>query len=130
MSNVGFPSNRAIYRFFRDLGEAGIDVLFLSLADHLAARGSALAREDWDWHANMTAYVLEKHFEKAGPTSQPRIIDGRDIMEALHLPAGPIIGEMLGELREAQAAGEITDKPQAVDYLKRIYRERYNNSHI
>ena len=39
MSQEGLPTHRAIYRYFRDCGEAGIDILYLSLADHLATRG-------------------------------------------------------------------------------------------
>jgi len=128
MSHEGMPSNRAIYRFFRDIGEAGIDTLFLSLADHLAARAATLDIDEWQWHAQMAAYVLEKHFEEAGPTSQPRIIDGREIMESLGIPAGPAVGELLEALKEAQADGEVRDKSKAIDYLKQLYHERYKNT--
>ena len=33
------PTARAVYRYFRDLGDAAIDTLYLNLADYLAARG-------------------------------------------------------------------------------------------
>ena len=36
------PTGRAIYRYFRDVGDAGIDTLYLSLADHLATRGPGI----------------------------------------------------------------------------------------
>jgi poly(A) polymerase len=127
MSYQGLPSNRAIYRFFRDIGEAGIDVLFLCLADHLAARAASLDMEQWREHTKMTAYVLEKHYEEAGITSPVKLIDGREVMQSLELPAGPVIGELLEALKEAYAAGEITDKPQALEYLKHIYNEKYKN---
>jgi poly(A) polymerase len=129
MSSSGLPTNRAIYRFFRDTGEAGIDVLFLSLADHLAARGPALDINEYREHARMTADVLEKHFEEAGPSTPPKIIDGRDVMEALGLPAGPVIGALLENLREAQAAGEVTNKAQALEFIERLFTLRYNNNH-
>jgi poly(A) polymerase len=128
MSSYGLPTNRAIYRFFRDLGEAGIDVLFLSLADHLAARGPALDINEYREHARMTSYVLEKHFEETGPSSPPRIIDGSDVMKSLGISAGPVIGELLEALREAQAAGEVADKAQAFKYIERLFTERYNNN--
>lgn len=127
MGHEGLPTDRAVYRFFRDLGEAGIDVLFLSLADHLAARGPSLDHEEYGGHARMTAYVLEKHFEEIKLSAPPKIIDGRDVMEALGLPAGPIIGEMLEALKEAQAAGEITDKAGALKYLKHLFEEKIKN---
>ena len=42
MSQDAMPTSRAIYRYFRDVGDAGIDTLYLSLADHLATRGPDL----------------------------------------------------------------------------------------
>jgi len=127
MTNEGLPTNRAIYRFFRDIGEAGVDALFLSLADHLAARGAALDNTGWREHTQITAYVIQKHVEVAVLAAPPKIIDGRDVMESLGLPAGPAIGEMLEALKEAQAAGEIADKSQALKYLKHLYSEKYKN---
>jgi poly(A) polymerase len=127
MSNFGLPTDRAVYRFFRDIGEAGIDVLFLSLADHLAARGPSLDTDGWREHTQITSHVLQKRFEEAGPTSSLKFIDGRDIMKSLGLAAGPVIGELLEALREAQAAGEIKDKSQALKYLQHIYREKEKN---
>ncbi len=128
MTNEGLPTNRAVYRFFRDIGEAGIDVLFLSLADHLAARGAALDEADWRGHAKITAYVLQKHFEETVITAPPKIIDGKDVMESLGLQAGPAVGELLEAVKEAQAAGEITDKAQALTYLKHLYSEKNKNT--
>ncbi len=128
MSHEGLPTNRAIYRFFRDIGEAGIDVLFLSLADHLAARADSLDIAEFRGHAAMTAYVLQKHFEEVNLSAPPKIIDGHEIMERLGLPAGPVIGELLEALKEAQAAGEIADKPQALNFLKHLFEEKLKNS--
>ena len=40
MGGDGKPTHRAIYRFFRDTGEASTDIIFLSLADFLATQGA------------------------------------------------------------------------------------------
>ena len=64
MSQGGLPSHRAIYRYFRDTEEAGIDILFLSLADHLATRGPKLNRAGWQEHAQIVNYVLTQHLEQ------------------------------------------------------------------
>ena len=37
LTHEELPTNRALYRYFRDTGDAAFDILFLSLADHLAA---------------------------------------------------------------------------------------------
>ena len=127
MSNFGMPTGRAVYRFFRDLGEAGIDVLYLSLADHLAARGPALDPDEFREHARIAAYVIEKYYETSGPSAPPQIIDGNEIMEILQIPPGRVIGQLREALREAQAAGEIKDRNQAAEYLKDLYSRKYKN---
>jgi poly(A) polymerase len=127
MSNEGLPTPRAVYRFFRDTGEAGIDLLFLCLADHLATRAASLDRREWQEHTRMTQYVLTKHFEEANPAVPLKIIDGNEIMQCLGLSPGPVVGELLEALREARAAGEIATRAQALAYLKRLFRERAKN---
>jgi poly(A) polymerase len=117
MANEGFPTPRAIYRYFRDTGEAGIDLLFLSLADHLAARGPALDKPQWREHTRIAEHVLKSHFEGPGLSRPPKLIDGHDIMKAYGLPPGPRIGRLLEALKEAQAAGEVKDRQGALDYI-------------
>jgi poly(A) polymerase len=120
MSNEGMPTRRAIYRYFRDTGEAGIDLLFLCLADHLATRGSSLDLRQWQEHAQMTGYVLEKRFEEESISAPPGLINGNDVMKKFGISPGPRLGELLEALREAQAAGEVTTREQALDYIGRL----------
>jgi poly(A) polymerase len=120
MANEGTPSPRAIYRYFRDTGEEGIDLLFLSLADHLAARGPKLDMAQWREHAAMTDYVLNRHFEEAVLSKPPKLVDGHDIMKAYGLAPGPRVGALLEALKEAQAAGEVTDRQDALKFVARL----------
>ncbi len=132
MSNEGIPTRRAIYRYFRDTGEAGIDLLFLCLADHLATRGASLDLSQWQEHAQMTGYVLEKRFEEESVSAPPKLIDGHDVMKTFGIGPGPRLGELLEALREAQAAGEVADRKQALDYIKRLLKQTRTpgNKHI
>lgn len=120
MSHEGMPTNRAIYRYFRATGEAGIDLLYLCLADHLAARAATLDINEWREHCRMTEYVLAKHFSEEKLTAPPKILDGNDIIKIFQLAPGPKIGELLEELHEAQAAGEIETREQAVKYIRNL----------
>jgi len=65
----------------------------------------------------MTAYVLEKRFEEASIAAPPKLVDGNDVMEKFGISPGPELGELLEALREAQAAGEVSDRKQALDYI-------------
>ncbi len=118
MSHEGLPTSRAIYRYFRDTGEAGIDILFLSLADHLAARGENLDLAHWREHAEVMAYVLARHAEEEKLTAPPKLLNGHDLIELFGLPPGPRFAEILEAVREAQAAGEVTTREEALKYIE------------
>ena len=118
MSQQGLPTQRAIYRYFRDTGEAGIDILFLSLADHLATRGPNLDIAGWTEHTRMVEYVLEKHFEQQKLVEPVRLVDGHDLINIFGLSPGPALGEILEAVREAQASGELSDRQEALDYIR------------
>ena len=113
------PSRRAIYKYFRDTAEVGIDTLFLGLADHLAARGPTLDHEQWRKHVETTQYIISKWFEGKTAVAPPKLIDGHILVDKLGLPPGPQIGELLEMVREAQAAGEIQTPEEALDFVRK-----------
>jgi len=118
MGNQGLPTHRAIYRYFRDTGMAGIDILFLSLADHLAARGPKLDIKEWRRHADLVNYVLMEYLKKETIVAPPRLVDGHDLINIFGLKPGPCIGEILEAVREAQVAGEISSREEALSYIQ------------
>lgn len=120
MSQAELPTRRALYRFFRDTEDAGIDILFLNLADHLATRGPDLDRAGWQEHARMVEYVLEKRFEEESAVIPPKLVDGNDLITIFGLQPGPRIGEILEAVREAQAAGEITTREEALACIRTL----------
>ncbi len=115
------PTDRAIYRFYRDTAEASLGILFLSLSDYLSMRGSAFVVDDWRKHTEMTSYILSKKNEM--PTQSRMLIDGYDIMSIFDLVPGRRVGELKEIIREAQAAGQIKTRQQAVDYLKEFIQK-------
>lgn len=119
LSREGMPTRRAIYRYFRDTAGAAIDTLYLSLADHLAARGPRLKYGDWQQHAEMVDYILAQRLQEQGLTTPPKLIDGHNLMDAFGLKPGPLVGELLESVREAQAASEVKTRDEALAYVKR-----------
>jgi poly(A) polymerase len=112
MSQEGLPTRRAIYRYFRDTGEAGLDILFLSLADHLATRGPHLKLSHWQEHVRVVEFVLSQHFVEESITRPPKLIDGHDLTRIYGLSSGPKIGRILEAIREAQASGEVITREE------------------
>jgi poly(A) polymerase len=124
MAQSGEPTRRAIYRFFRDTGEGGIDTLFLSLADHLGTVGPRVDLEDWRRHVALVEHILRKRLrEEKDVVSPEKIIDGDDLMTELGLDPGPRLGELLEYVREAQAAGEIATRADAVALARRYLED-------
>jgi len=113
------PSRRAIYKYFRDTADVGIDTLFLGLADHLAARGPNLDLDQWRKHAETTQYILSKWFEERDTVLPPKLVDGNMLMEKFGLSPGPQIGELLEMVREAQATGEIKTAEEALGLVSK-----------
>jgi len=113
-------TRRAIYRFFRDTGEAGVDVVLLSLADFLAKDDSRTPPQDeWARHVGVCAQLLTAYFEQPEEAvSPPALISGHDLIDEFGLEAGPQLGQLLDAVREAQAAGEIADREAALDYVR------------
>lgn len=113
-------THRAIYRFFRATGAAGPEVLLHSLADHLATRGPQLRPEGWYAHLSWTGTLLELYYE-AGETLRPQpLVRGDDLIQELQLAPGPIIGHLLEEIREGQAAGEVRTRDDALALARQV----------
>ena len=125
------PSRRAIYRFFRDAGEAGVDLVLLSLADLRATRANTLTQETWSANLDVCRILLENYWEKPEETVMPpRLLSGDDLMSELDLQPGPVIGELLEAIRENQATGKIDMRQQAIEYAREwlISKQNLNQS--
>ena len=109
------PSTRAIYRYYRDVGDAAVDTLYLAMADFLAARGPELSPERWNNYARMIATVLEAGATPPAREEGPRtLVNGHDLMETFSISPGRRIGALLDKLREAEAVGEISSRDEAI----------------
>ncbi|MFO8101552.1 MAG: HD domain-containing protein [Dehalococcoidia bacterium] len=121
------PTSRAIYRYFRDNSDTGIDILFLSLADHLATRGPSFEWEGWQEHVEVTRQMLAGWFDEEAVISPPKLIDGHILIEKLGISPGPEIGRLLETVREAQASGEINTEEDALDFARKEFDKKHAN---
>jgi poly(A) polymerase len=118
------PSKRALYRFFRDLGDAAPACLFLSLADAAAARGPRLDKDRWAGHVSYVRWVLENGLQPAEEAAKAqRLIDGTALMAALGLEPGPEVGRLLAAIDEAHAVGELNTEVEAIALARELLAE-------
>lgn len=117
-------TRRAIYRYFRDCGDTGVDVLLLSLADHLATHGPDVNQARWVARLGLIDEMLSAYFMwREEIVMPPPLINGNDVMKELNLGPGKRIGAILEAIREAQAAGDVNTKEEAIRLAREVMSE-------
>jgi tRNA nucleotidyltransferase/poly(A) polymerase len=116
-------TRRAIYRLFKATGNAGVSVTLLSLADHISTWGPNLDQEHWLRRVQVAGSLMHHFFERQNETISPEpLIAGHDLMHELGMEQGPKLGKLLATVREAQAAGEVKTRKEALRLAKRLKR--------
>jgi len=119
----GVVTERAVYRFFRDIGEKdGLDVLLLSLADRYSykhVRG-VQKKKDIYRHKEVVYKILDTYYTSRERVIPPRIISGYDVMKICGVEEGPLVGKILKLVEEKQSSGEIKDRTDAINFLEKI----------
>ena len=112
-------TQRAIYRFFRDTAREGPGVLLVWMADRLASRGRDVPPEEIPHQRAVIERLLAAYFVRPEESvSPPRLVTGHDLMQALHLPPGPTIGELLTAIAEAQVERKVTTREAALQFAQ------------
>lgn len=118
-------TRRAVYRFFRDVGDAGLDIGLLTLADHLATFNGPGNREDWQRLLTLVGDLYRHYFDHHAETVAPvALLKGKALMKALDLPPGPEVGRLLRLLEEAQASGEVHTKDEALAFVQKLVQKK------
>jgi tRNA nucleotidyltransferase/poly(A) polymerase len=121
------PTRRMLFRFYRDLEDAAPATILLFLADVLGARGQTLTPETLDAALTYVEAFLQPLIEaRQQPLIPAPLLDGHDIIQIFRLPSGPHIGQLLDSLMEAQAAGEVETREQAIGYIDMLLEQGDN----
>jgi tRNA nucleotidyltransferase/poly(A) polymerase len=109
----------AIYRYWKPLGVAGIDLIFLTLADYLGAMGTRYDQDTWLRLLERAQTLLRAYYdERERLVDPPALVNGSDLMRELGLKPGPIIGDLLERVREGQVSGEIVTAEDALRFVR------------
>jgi tRNA nucleotidyltransferase/poly(A) polymerase len=104
-----------IYRYWKQLGEAGIDLIFLTLADYLGALGTFYDQDTWLRLIERAQALLHAWYEDRERLVEPPVLlNGTELMQALAIPPGPQIGDILERIREGQVSGTIATTEDAL----------------
>jgi tRNA nucleotidyltransferase/poly(A) polymerase len=123
-------NRRSAYRFFRSTASGatgertGVDVLILCIADR---QSTGVERGD-DWR-NFLVHMdqlLDFGLRPLPGVSDP-LLNGRQLIDAFNLKAGRTIGYLLAQIREAQAAGEISSTEEALTLAAQLLAQKQIN---
>ena len=121
------PSRKAKFRFFRDTQDEAAAIILLTLADRRAMRGVLSKKKQFVFHEDELFKMLKDFFKEHKTEKKPeRLLDGNAIMDFLGVTSGPIVGDLLKSLGEAQAIGTVNTYEQACDFLKKLYKKNNN----
>jgi poly(A) polymerase len=110
-------------KFIKKVGDDCLGVLLISYADLQATQGPWRTDEDLRIIGDLIAEITDIYFIEM-ERSIPPLLTGINIMRKLGLPPGPIIGEILKSVREAQLSKKIKTHQEAINLAKEILRNR------
>ena len=113
-------SEKIMMRFVRKMDTNSIDVIMLSMADRLSARGPMITEEIVSRNINGLKRLLE-YYISVKDTLKPleKIISGQEIMQILNIHPSPILGKIIDEIHELQLSQELNTHEDAVLFVKR-----------
>jgi putative nucleotidyltransferase with HDIG domain len=121
----GAPTQKALHRFYRNAGADVPELILLAFGDLGATQGPSmqggknelLKRNLGELFEGFLVYQKESQ-------EREKLLDGNDIMNLLKIGPGPLVGEMLLALIEAQEIKEVCNRPQAERFVKQLYEKR------
>ncbi len=136
-------TDRGAYKFFRDLADAALPMLLLCWADYtsyisdaqlkrilpksadrLLSIEEAKKKENVGKtlrHMQVVSLLFKKYFDSPKKIKPVRLIDGKDVMQALGISPSALVGEILEAVSVAQVEGKVTDKAGALDFIIKQY---------
>jgi putative nucleotidyltransferase with HDIG domain len=110
-------ARRTVFAYLRACEPVQVDVTLLSSADRRATRGDR-AQEAISRHLTLASEMLEDGLRwRAHGPPQP-LLRGDELAGELSLQPGPQIGELLEQLAQAQYAGEVQTREQALAFAR------------
>lgn len=122
LSNFKNPTERSVFRYFRDTKDEAAAILLLSLADQRSTRGPLTTDADQKHHARICKGLIERFFADKKKVPLMRLINGNDLIKKLKLKPSPVFAKILTAVQEAQALGKVSTKQEALVLAARMIR--------
>jgi putative nucleotidyltransferase with HDIG domain len=126
--DIGFAlsdqaSPRTLRKMISRMGGELVDIILLSTADRIATRGPLTTQEGLQRYMDFCDELLREYYREKETAP---LVGGKDLMDELFLPQGPLIGEVLQEIRMAQLEGAVKNREEALGFARDLIRSRKN----
>ena len=107
-----------IYRFFKPIASFGLESALLQIAiqpvlDEPEQKTVELSRK----------IILTWFLDQESVVNPPRLVDGISLQQTLKLKPGPLMGDYLEAVREAQVMGAVKTEEEAIEFVKGLMSE-------
>ncbi|HEU5198399.1 MAG TPA: hypothetical protein VFU32_02110, partial [Ktedonobacterales bacterium] len=109
---------RAGRRYFQRFGEQGIDLAIFCLACQSARLEPLPPNKTDQEHEQILLDLLDAYYHAHEELIPPLLLDGQNMMAALEITSGPLVGALLAEVRSAQLDGTIQTREEALRFAK------------
>ncbi|TET49519.1 MAG: HD domain-containing protein [Anaerolineales bacterium] len=125
LEKAGKLTRRSVHRYYRATGDAGVGLALGSLADLVATLGPDLKKKLLSRRLETVETLLVHFFERHEETiAPPPLVTGDELMDELGIEGSPEVGRLLEEILEAQAAGDIKKRNEALALARRLHEQR------
>jgi len=111
-------SRRAVYDYLHVTAPVAVDVSVLSVADRLATRGDnaevAIAK-----HLELAGQLIREAMAWIADPPRPPL-RGDELVRALGIKPGPVLGCLLAELEAASFSGEVATREEAIERARQL----------
>jgi len=111
-------TRRAVYEYLHVTAPVAVDVTVLSVADRLSTRGDnaevAIAR-----HLELAGQLIREAMAWVADPPRPPL-RGDELVRALGIKPGPVLGGLLAELEAASFSGEVATREEAIERARQL----------
>jgi putative nucleotidyltransferase with HDIG domain len=120
LANFKRPSDKAVFRYFRDTKDEAVSIVLLALADQRSTRGPLTTAYDIKHHQDICWPLVGQYFAKKDEKPFVRLLTGHDLIKELGLEPGPRFSKILSKADEAQHLGKVTTKEEALALVRKM----------
>jgi poly(A) polymerase len=121
----GHLTRKGMARLVKKIGDDLPGLFMLAVADNMAKQGLSGSRERLDELNGLFDQLLAiERKRREGEAMRSRLVTGTDLIAALGLKPGPLVGRILRRVDEAYLAGEVETRDEALFLAQKLLDPR------